>query len=185
MANSCPFKDNLSVQSVSLLTRFCWHKLIRKLNFLITLGKFKLMPPRCVCICRILFSSHKFGHPLINHIVSTPNKANQIHQSNKEHRHRDRFFSAYITIQRNENMSHQFSKLQFWTSVGFRRFDINDLEPVWVSCTDVHKFDVPCFTTNHHKLSTKFCEECRNWCWVKVINPSMFPGWRGFHPGDY
>ena len=88
------------------------------------------MAPRCVCICRILFSFHKSGRPLINHIVSTPNKANQIRQSNKEHRHRDRFFSAYITIQRNENMSRQFSKLQFWTSVGFRRFDINDLEPV-------------------------------------------------------
>ena len=71
------------------------------------------MAPRCVCICRILFSFHKFGRPLINHIVSTPNKANQIRQSNKEYRHRDRFFSAYITIQRNENMSRQFAILDY------------------------------------------------------------------------
>ena len=46
----------------------------------------------------IIFPSHKFGRPFINHIVSAPNKANLIHQPNKELRRRDRFFQGYIFL---------------------------------------------------------------------------------------
>ena len=44
------------------------------------------------------FFSHKFARPLINHIVSTPNKANLIHQPNKELRRRDRFSARVISF---------------------------------------------------------------------------------------